>query len=361
VTLIDEETLRSALCDAAGAFSISDEAMARILATAERDEAPPRKNLVPLFVRQPGRPRTLLAAAAILVVLSGITVPLVRGEHQTARVSTNAQGTVHGDASKSLSPGGSSLAERSPTYALLPAPEAGQLTGTGFRASTSQKIESTGSVSVTVPHGHVESTFAKLSALATQLHGQVESTQANSSAHSSSSFASGTIVLEVPQSTFTRFVTEVEHVGHATSVTTSSNNVTGQYVDLQARIGALNASLAQYLKIMTKATTVTGILAVQDQINSIQSEIEQDQGQLKLLNNEATYASLSVTVAQTGHHALTTRSGFSKAWRDSLHGFVEGFEWLVRLAGPALFALLLLGVLYEIVKYSRRAIRRRRI
>jgi hypothetical protein len=360
--MIDEETLRAALRDATDEFRISDEAMAQILATAERDEAPPRKNLVPAFVREPGRPRTLLAAVAAVVAVTAITVPLVRGEHHSPLVSANSEKTVHGEATKSLSTVASpGLAERSPSDALLPASEAQTLTGTGFAVSTSQKIESTGSLSLTVARGRVESTFTKLSTLAAQLHGQVESTQANSSARSSTSFASGTIVLEVPQPSFARFVTDVEHVGHATSVTTSSNNVTGQYVDLQARIGALDASRAQYLKIMTKATTITGILDVQNQINTIQSEIEQDQGQLKLLANETTYASLSVNVAQAGHRTSTTRSGFDKAWHDSQHGFVAGFEWLVRLAGPVLFALLMLGALYEIAKYSRRAIRRRRI
>jgi hypothetical protein len=72
VTMIDEETLRAALRDATEEFRISDEAMAQILATAERDEAPPRKNLVPAFVREPGRPRTLLAAVAAVVAVTAI-------------------------------------------------------------------------------------------------------------------------------------------------------------------------------------------------------------------------------------------------------------------------------------------------
>lgn len=359
MTMIDEETLRRVLRDAADEFLVSDEAIARILATTESDKALPRKNLVPVFVPHPGRPRKILTAVAALVAITAIAVPLLRSEDRPPTASANGQSTVHGSVAPKTPPRG--LNEASPYGALLPESEVKSLSGTGLATSTSQKIESTGSVNLMVARGRVESTFTKLSSLAAQLHGQVESTRANSSAHSSKSFASGTIVLEVPQQSFARFVSEVERVGHAASITTSSNNVTDQYVNLQARIGALNASLAQYLKIMAKATTISGILAVQNQIDTIQSEIEQDQGQLKLLASQTTYASLSVNVAQTGHHSSTTRSGFDKAWHDSLHGFVAGFEWLVRLAGPALFALLMLGALYETVKYTRRAIRRRRI
>lgn len=358
MTMIDEEALRRSLADAANEFEISNEAIADILAIAARDEAEPRTHLVPAFVRQPGRPRTFLTAAAVILVVSAIAVPLLRSEHHSPIRSAST--TTHEY----------SLPAPSGAENLTVAPGSGEqslnangeksVTGSGFAGSSSQKIESQGTVNLTVARGHIESTFTKLSALATSLRGLVESSQANSTS-SSKSFASGTIVLEVPQRLFARFVTEVERVGHATSVTTSSNNVTSQYVDLQARITALNASLAQYLKIMTRATTISGILAVQNQINTIQSEIEQDQSQLKVLTNQTTYSSLTVNVSQPRHHASSTRSGFDKAWHDSLHGFVAGFEWLVRLAGPALFALIMLGVLYGIVKYGWRAVRRRRI
>jgi hypothetical protein len=359
VTMIDEDVLRMALRDATDDFAVSDEAIARILATAECDEAPPRTNHIPKIVRQPGRPRTILAAVAALVAVTGVAVPLLRSENQPPRASANSIKALHGTGTPVT--GGQDLAEGSPSGALPSRAPASTITGSGFSVGTSQKIESTGTVSLAVAHGHVQSTFTKLSSLAVLMHGQVESTQANSNAPSSTSFASGTIVLEVPQHSFSRFVSEVERIGHATSVTTTSNNVTSQYVDLQARITALNASLAQYLTILKKATTISDILAVQNQINTIQSEIEQDQGQLKVLANQTTYGSLTVNVTQTGHHSSAARSGFNKAWHDSLRGFVAGFEWLVRLAGPALFALILLGALYEIAKYSRRAIRRRRI
>ncbi len=81
-------------------------------------------------------------------------------------------------------------------------------------------------------------------------------------------------------------------------LTTSATDVTGQYVDLQARITALQDSRQQYLTIMAKATTVGGILAVQEQLQNLQSQLEQLQGQLQLLNNETTYATLAVTVSQ---------------------------------------------------------------
>jgi hypothetical protein len=113
---------------------------------------------------------------------------------------------------------------------------------------------------------------------------------------------------------------------------------------------------------MTRATSISGILAVQNQIDQIQSQIEQDQGQLNVLNHQTTYASLTVNVATPAHHAASTRrSGIDKAWHNSVSGFVSGFEWLIRLAGPVLFVLLVLAALSTLATLSWRTIRRRRI
>jgi hypothetical protein len=145
-------------------------------------------------------------------------------------------------------------------------------------------------------------------------------------------------------------------------VNTSSQNVTGQYVNLQARIGALNASRQQYLAIMKRATTIGGILAVQTQLDAIESQIEQYQGQLDVLSHETTYATLTVLLSESGHHAVSHHeSGLRKAWHDSISGFVAGFEWLIRLAGPVLFALLLLAAAAGLGRLGWRAARRRRL
>jgi hypothetical protein len=179
----------------------------------------------------------------------------------------------------------------------------------------------------------------------------------------SHTYSTGSIVLEVPVHNFSMLVDQVRHAGVATSVMTSANDVTGQYVDLQARIDALQVSRTQYLTIMSRTTSIGGILSIQDQLNSIQSQIEQLQGQLGLLNSETTYATMTVSLSVAGHQVnppLHPRTGVNKAWHESLHGFAAGFEWLIRIAGPLLFALLVLAALLVIFRLAWRATERRR-
>jgi len=357
MTMIDETTLATALKETADTFDVSSEAAQRIVDQMRADEAAPGAR-VARIIRQPGRARNVFMGLAALVVALAVGVPLA--VHESARPTSVA---LEKAPPRYGAAGTAPSAPKTETGGLVVNTNAKRAQGTGFSSpTTSKKIESSGTIGVSVGSGHIQSTFNKLSSIATKDHGFVDSSRATTGSRANGSFSSGTIVLEVPQASFNLLVAQAQQVGRTTSVVTNSNDVTSQYVNLQARIDALKVGLNQYLKIMTRATSISGILAVQNQINQIQSQIEQDQGQLNVLNHETTYATLTVNVAAQSHHtAPAHRSGIDKAWHDSVSGFVAGFEWLIRLAGPVLFALLLLGALYMLGTLAWRNIRRRRI
>jgi hypothetical protein len=223
------------------------------------------------------------------------------------------------------------------------------------------RIEETGSLDLTVARGALTPTMNKLTSLASAYGGFVASsqTQANSS---DGSPPSGTVTLQVPVADFSALLTQAKSLGKTSSLTTKATDVTGQYVDLQSRITALEASRQQYLTIMAKASSIGDVLAVQAQLDNLQSQIEQLQGQLGVLQSETDYSTLVVSVGEAGthhHHSPAPAvSGIAKAWHDSLHGFAVGIDGIVRLAGPALFALLCLVALVLGGRFTWRRLQR---
>ncbi|MGC2486899.1 MAG: DUF4349 domain-containing protein [Acidimicrobiales bacterium] len=355
MTMIDEDTLRSALHDTADAFDVTSETAQSLFAQIRDDHE--NESRVTHLLREPSRTRRVMMGAAALVVALAVGVPLAI--HQSARPIHPVVGALVPPGEKLSTTGAASAAAGHSSSA-----QGVVTTGSGLvaKSATNQRIESTGTIAIRVANSHIESALNKLSTLATSDHGYVESTQAATGSQVPRSFTNASVVLEVPQATFHHLVSQVQGVGRTTSLATNSSNVTSEYVNYQARIDALKVSLHQYLAIMTHATTISGILAVQSQINQIQSQIEQEQGQLNVLNHQTTYASLTVNVTTPSHHAATTRrSGLDKAFHDSVSGFVTGFEWLIRLAGPVLFSLIALGALSLLGRYAWRGIRRRRI
>lgn len=371
MTMIDEGKLTDALHDVANAFEISKDATDRIVAESRSAAPKPRSFHTPAFVPQPGRNRNILVAAALILVVGGISLPLLRSENSPTKSASPSHGLVAGAPARVVNGAGTQGGTSSPSLgALTPTAIATNsktsVIGKRLNAAAtnlSPKIESTGSVNLTVSRGKIEPALSTLSVLVTGDGGFVYSTQANLGSRATNNFSYGTIVLQVPQRTFTTLITQVQRVGHVTSVSTSSTDVTGQYVDLRARITAFEASRQQYLIIMTRATSIGDILAVQSQLNTLQSQIDQLQGQLNVLNNETTYGTLTVMLTEAGHpfNAPHKSSGLEKAWHDAVNGFVSGFEWLIRVSGPALFALLMLGVLLALGRFTWRAARRRRM
>jgi len=355
MTMIDENSLRDALHSAADEFEVSGHAVEKIMFDAlgeSRDE--PHAGAT-RFVHRHSRARSLLVVAASILAVGAVSWPLVantdRGTHSSATFLSpfvglttplGVAGSVQGSAAVNTS-----------------ASVAGSATA---KSSASLKIQSSGDVALTVPDGQIQSALDSLSALASKDGGLVDSTQAVATSQKSTAYSSATMVLQVPQRLFSTLVAQTQRVGRTTSINVQSNDVTSQYVGLQARLGALATSRQQYLSIMARATTIGDILAVQTQLNSLQSQIEQLQGQINLLNNEVTYGTLTVQLSDASHTPLAAPpSGFDRAARASIAGFVTGCEWLIRVVGPVLFSALLLGALWFAGRFTRRAIRRRRI
>jgi Domain of unknown function (DUF4349) len=76
---------------------------------------------------------------------------------------------------------------------------------------------------------------------------------------------------------------------------TESVDVTGQVVDLDARIRNLQASETALVAIAEQATRIQDILDIQAQITTIRGQIEQLEAQQKALADQTSYATLTVT------------------------------------------------------------------
>ncbi len=210
------------------------------------------------------------------------------------------------------------------------------------------RIQETGSLGLTVKPGALNRTMTQLTAIATAVGGFVASSQTETGAGSDGP-PSGTITLQVPVADFASVLKQAQALGKTSNLTTKATDVTGQYVDLQARLGALEATRQQYLTILAKATSIGDILSVQEELDSVQTQTEQLQGQLQLLTSQTAYSTATITLNEPTTPPRTgpaPESGVVKSWHDSINGFADGVEGVIRYAGPVLFALLCLALIW---------------
>jgi hypothetical protein len=387
MTMIDENSLEQLLACAAEEFEVPLDGAARIEAAAERLE---RRSLRPARpaaaadeggTRRAGRAlrprnpyRVAAAAASILAAgligaatlghlgSSGPASPMVR--HVAVGALNGAAGQAYRAAHAGAAPGdGGQLAQdqlKIPSASGTPGKAASQ-TGPSSGYVGGPKIESTGSMNLTVPH--LDQAVSALTTLVSGDGGFVAAEEAQSA--SPGAPASGTVTLQVPQTAFSTLVDQVKRLGVSSSVSTKQVDVTGQYVDLQAQVTALRATQQQYLTIMTRAQSIGDILAVQQQLDSINSQLQQVEGELHLLDSQTAYGTLTVDLTEPGPKpapapkpAPKPPTGLAAAWGSARHGFADGVYWVVRQTGGLAFLILLAGVLYLLGRVGRRGLRR---
>jgi len=76
----------------------------------------------------------------------------------------------------------------------------------------------------------------------------------------------------------------------------SAQDVTEEYVDLQARQRTLEATTLQLQTLLGKATTVDDTLKVQAQLNSVQSDLERIKGKVNYYDTRTAFSTVAVSI-----------------------------------------------------------------
>jgi transcription antitermination factor NusG len=109
----------------------------------------------------------------------------------------------------------------------------------------------------------------------------------------------GTIDIRVPVVKFEESMSEIKKLATLVkSDTSTGQDVTEQYSDLQAQLRNAKAQEETYLAILKQARTVEETLKVQEQIGIIRGQIESLQGRIQYLTNSTSYSSINISLEE---------------------------------------------------------------
>lgn len=209
----------------------------------------------------------------------------------------------------------------------------------------------------------VEQTLGRITSIVTSKGGLVFST----STDHRGDYTYATLTLQVPPARFDDTMSDIRSAAvTVTNETSSSQDVTEEFVDNDAQIKNLTQSEQQLNTLLTKATSVTDVLAVQREVTTVRGQIDRLEGRQKYLATKTSMASITVSIEPIG---LITPEKFNStqgwdfgrtlqnAWDGSVHG-LQGLATVLITIAVYLWVLPLLLLAYWVAVRVFRASQR---
>jgi hypothetical protein len=109
----------------------------------------------------------------------------------------------------------------------------------------------------------------------------------------------GNISIRIPSESYDQAMSALRNTAmDVINETTSSSDVTQEYVDLASRLKNLEATESQLFKIMESAEKTEDVLNVQRELTSVRGEIEQTKGRMQYLEQTSATSLIIIQLAQ---------------------------------------------------------------
>jgi hypothetical protein len=302
--------------------------------------------------------RGLRSAALACAAAMSVTGLLLAGCGSSGTGSATASGASSADAHGA--PAGL------PAGAVEPAPRQAAV-GAQAPATQNAGLLSAQSIiytaSLTVQTGNVQAAVQHAAAIVTAAGGYLAAEQ-ESSQPGQRQVTSASLQLKVPVPGYQAALGSLRtELGSQTALSQRAQDVTQQVADVTSRVASAQAAISQLRALLRRAGSVSGLLDVQEQINSQESDLEALQAQQRALAHATTFATVSLLLVS--HHAEPVKkkkergfvAGLAAGWR----GLRRATAWLLTAVGTVLPFALIVALAGGIGYAGRRRLLRRRV
>lgn len=154
------------------------------------------------------------------------------------------------------------------------------------------------------------------------------------------------LVLRVPTEKFDEYRKMLQEMDDATVISEhlSGQDVSKEYVDIEARRRNLVVEEEQLQILMSRAGTIDEILKVRIQLVDIRSEIERLTAQLERFDNQIAYSTFVITLQAPGGgvvEPVEDKWDIKVVWDEAWQGVIEDYQSLAEISLKALVSLTL--------------------
>lgn len=215
-----------------------------------------------------------------------------------------------------------------------------------------QKIIKTGNIRF--ESNHLEETYSQIIAAVKKHHAVIQ----NDTEGKDNNSVFRRLGVRVPSKNFDLFLDDIlKGVTYFDNKEISSQDVTEEYIDVDARLKAKKVLEARYLELLKKANKVSEMLEIEAQLSAIREEIEAKEGQLRYMQSQVSMSTITIEFYKTvANEGGATISYVSKIWNAIKSGFNEISNFFIVLLSIWPFLIILAVILHFIRKRFKKKI-----
>jgi hypothetical protein len=160
------------------------------------------------------------------------------------------------------------------------------------------------------------------------------------------------LIIRVPSKNFDLFLKEISKgVTYFDNKEISSQDVTAEFIDIEARLKAKKNLENRYLELLKKANKVSEMLEIEGQLSAVREEIETKEGQLNYMQNRVSFSTITVKFYKpiAGESGATVSYGM-KIWNAIVSGFNSISSWFINLVSIWPFIIIVITIVFFVRK-----------
>lgn len=138
---------------------------------------------------------------------------------------------------------------------------------------------------------------------------------------------SASYTVRIPAERMQEFLDRAGSVGTVVSKSTGGKDVTQNYYDTDTRLKSLETERNRLLDLMKKAEKMEDVLAIEQRLTDVQTQIEQLTGDLKRMDSLISLATVTVGIREVTTLTEPAAQGFggqvAAVFRSSIHAFAQ--------------------------------------